>query len=133
MGKVWELRDLKPVPLQKAAQIGNFAKVDLAFVQTQFRPPHPTVAGELLHIQHDFHAFSYCNVRAEIASARFKPIDRCAVSNANTRAHSLLSVMHVACHSSAVVSQWYSAVPCLADKLFRVEQGLIDSMSGLWD
>ena len=27
MGQVWELRDPKPVPLQKAAQIGNFALV----------------------------------------------------------------------------------------------------------
>ena len=27
VGKVWELRDLKPVPLQKKAQIGNFALV----------------------------------------------------------------------------------------------------------
>ena len=27
VGQVWELRDLKPVPLQKKAQIGNFALV----------------------------------------------------------------------------------------------------------
>ena len=27
VGQVWELRDLKPVPLQKRAQIGNFALV----------------------------------------------------------------------------------------------------------
>ena len=27
MGQVWKLRDLKPVPLQKAAQIGNFTFV----------------------------------------------------------------------------------------------------------
>ena len=36
------------------------AKVDLAFVQTQPRPPHPRVAGELLRVKHNFHAFSYC-------------------------------------------------------------------------
>ena len=28
VGQVWELRDLKPVPLQKAAQMGNFALVN---------------------------------------------------------------------------------------------------------
>ena len=28
VGQVWDLRDLKPVPLQKAAQIGNFALVN---------------------------------------------------------------------------------------------------------
>ena len=92
--------------------------------RSSFRPnttpaPASDSAGELLRIQHDFHAFSYC--RADNASARFKPNDRCAVSNANTGAHSLLSVMHVTCHSSAVVSQWYFALSCLADKLFGVE------------
>ena len=85
VGQVWELRDLKPVPLQKAARIGNFAlvnpkgslcsartrraKVDLAFIQTQPQPPHLTDAGELLRIHHNIHAFSYS--RTNNASARF--------------------------------------------------------------
>ena len=41
--------------------------------------------------------------------------------------------MHVKCYSSAVVFQWYYALPCLADKLIGIERGLIDTMSKLWD
>ena len=54
------------VPLH--CQTGR-AKVDLAFGQTQPRPPHLTVAGELLRIHHNFYAFNYC--RANNASVRF--------------------------------------------------------------
>ena len=94
-------------------------------------PLHSKVAGELLRIQHDFHALVI--VEQITLQLAFKHIDRCAVSNVNTGAHSLLSVMHVTCYSSADISQRYYALPCLADKLFGVESGLIDTMSGLWD